>query len=792
MALVPPMEKLMEMGEKLGFEGPDLLKFVRDSEKAAREERVRERAHEKDLKDKDLEILAQKLKLADKSVSSDNANDENKRAARVPKLPYFDDKTDDIDSYLSRFEQFANLNKWPAESWATYLGAHLKGVALEAYTRMPSSKIDDYDEVKNTLLRRFDLTEDGFKRRFRTARPEANEAPQQYIARLRRYMERWLELASVEEDNYEQLKDFFIKDQFLYTCSPELAIFLKERPTNDLEDIAEKAEKFLDARRFSRPVKSESRLSSNTAVKTGDTYPGNGRNIARPQFDAMRQGNTRPKEKPRCYICNSESHRMRDCRYRVQANAMNQIEGQSDVSLSCARVRPTSIEAPSGKRSIETGSLLLELGTVNNQQVSVLRDTGCTSVVVKRDLVADDQLLSDSAVCRLIDGTLRRFPIACIHIETPYYTGEVRAICMNDPISDLIVGNIERQPVSSAPKEEVSNTVVETDGRRPAASCDSQVLETESNCETDTSVRPIVEESETETAAAVQTRAQTIREKQVAKPLTVPSAVEFLESREEFRQIQESETEFAVFWEKARENRNVELCNREAEFIVKDGILYRRFKNRLGYTILQLVLPRKFREKVMLLAHENILAGHMGVKKTYEKISAHFFWPGIGRSVKEWCQTCDQCQRTTPKGRNKKVELGRMPIIDVPFKRVSIDIIGKITPCSESKNQYILTLIDFATRYPEAVALKSIDSVTVAEALFTIFTRVGIPEEILSDNGSQLVGGLMEEVMRLLSIKHLVSTVYHPECNGLCENFNGTLKRMLKKVCMERPRDWDR
>ena len=797
----------MEMGEKLGLGGPDLLKFIRESESAAREERLKERGHEKELrdhesklKDKELEILEQKLKLADKPVPLKTASDEakdydlsavksDKSAVRVPKLPYFDDKTDDIDSYLSRFEQFANINKWPKSHWAIYLGAHLKGVALEAYTRMPSSKIDNFEEVKDTLLRRFDLTEEGFKRKFRSARPEASEAPQQYIARLRRYMERWLDLAEVEDGDFEQLKDFFIKDQFLHTCPPELAIYLKQKSTNDLDVLAEKAEKFLDARKFSRPVRNENRQNPNTVVKTVDAQHSDRSNNARPQFDSRRSGNTGPKEKPRCYICNSESHRMRDCNFRVQTHAMQQVRDLSEVSLSCARVRPTTMDTSTGNNIIETGSLNIEIGTVNGQQVSVLRDTGCTSVVVKRDLVADDQLLTDTAVCRLIDGTLRRFPIARVQIETPYYTGNVRAICMTDPISDLIVGNIERPPVSSPPENHVSNTV---DNGKQDAQYDSQVLKTEVSSEPATIEVMNNVEDEVDTAAAVQTRAQAEKEKQVAKPLKVPGAVEFQESHEEFRQIQERDPELAVFWEKARENKGAVLQKKEAEFIVKDGILYRRFKDRYGYTILQLVLPRKFREKVMLLAHENILAGHMGVKKTYEKISAHFFFPGIGRSVKEWCKTCDQCQRATPKGRNKKVELGQMPIIDVPFKRVSIDIIGKISPCTESKNQYILTLIDFATRFPEAVALPRIDTVTVAEALFTIFTRVGIPEEILSDNGSQLCGGLMEEVMRLLSIKHLVSTVYHPECNGLCENFNGTLKRMLKKVCMERPRDWDR
>lgn len=80
----------------------------------------------------------------------------------------------------------------------------------------------------------------------------------------------------------------------------------------------------------------------------------------------------------------------------------------------------------------------------------------------------------------------------------------------------------------------------------------------------------------------------------------------------------------------------------------------------------------------------------------------------------------------------------------------------------------------------------------MAEAIVQIYSRMGIPSEILTDRGSQFVSELMREVERLLSIKHMVSTPYHTQCNGLCEKFNSTLKQMLKKLCVEKPRDWDR
>ena len=66
-----------------------------------------------------------------------------------------------------------------------------------------------------------------------------------------------------------------------------------------------------------------------------------------------------------------------------------------------------------------------------------------------------------------------------------------------------------------------------------------------------------------------------------------------------------------------------------------------------------------------------------------------------------------------------------------------------------------------------------------------------MPKQVVHDQGTQFISDVMAEVSRLLSVQNLVSTPYHPQCNGLVERYNGTLKNMLK-VCAERPKDWDR
>ena len=191
------------------------------------------------------------------------------------------------------------------------------------------------------------------------------------------------------------------------------------------------------------------------------------------------------------------------------------------------------------------------------------------------------------------------------------------------------------------------------------------------------------------------------------------------------------------------------------------------------------------------LAHDSILGGHLATKKTYERVTSNFFWPGAYDDVSRYCQSCDICQRTIPKGRCGKTPLVAMPIIGEPFARVAIDLVGPL-PMSGRKRRWILTLVDCATRYPEAIPMKGIDTIECAEELVNIFSRIGIPQDILSDRGSQCVSDLMREISRLLSVRQLQTTPYHAQCNGLVERWNGTLRRMIQKMAAEKPSDWDR
>ena len=157
--------------------------------------------------------------------------------------------------------------------------------------------------------------------------------------------------------------------------------------------------------------------------------------------------------------------------------------------------------------------------------------------------------------------------------------------------------------------------------------------------------------------------------------------------------------------------------------------------------------------------------------------------------VQKMCRACPDCQRSV-RGLKPKAPLVPLPIIDIPFERIAMDIIGPL-PRTKAGNRYILTLMDYGFRYPEAITIRQTDSKTIAQALIGLFSRVVIPWEILTDFGANLTGKLMSDLCRLMNIKQLKTSPYNPQTDGMLERFHATLKAMIRKMVHKFNGHWD-
>ena len=115
---------------------------------------------------------------------------------------------------------------------------------------------------------------------------------------------------------------------------------------------------------------------------------------------------------------------------------------------------------------------------------------------------------------------------------------------------------------------------------------------------------------------------------------------------------------------------------------------------------------------VFQAAHYSPMAGHLGYDKTLNRIMARFYWPGIRAEVRRGCASCPECQLVNPPA-VPWTPLRPLPLVEAPFDRIGMDIIG---PLEHSAHGYrfVLVLIDYATRYPEAIPLRNISAKSCA------------------------------------------------------------------------------
>ena len=223
-----------------------------------------------------------------------------------------------------------------------------------------------------------------------------------------------------------------------------------------------------------------------------------------------------------------------------------------------------------------------------------------------------------------------------------------------------------------------------------------------------------------------------------------------------------------------------------SEFECKNDLLYHRTGKQEEE--LQLAVPTTQRKKLIRLAHTDPMAAHIGQKRTSEKLFRRYWWPVLCQDVKRFIQECVECQRAVPM-RKSKAPLRMMPVFSTPFNRLAADIVGPL-PLSERKNRYILTIMDCSTRNPEAVPPRRVDVASVADALLQFFCWFKLPKELLRDRGSNFTSTLMEETLERLGVKHVKSSPYHQETNGMIERWHGTLKTMLRKAGKGK-KEWD-
>ncbi|GBN95052.1 Retrovirus-related Pol polyprotein from transposon 17.6 [Araneus ventricosus] len=478
-------------------------------------------------------------------------------------------------------------------------------------------------------------------------------------------------------------------------------------------------------------------------------------------FSKKFETNADRRKKLQCFECGSYEHLRPQCpQIRAPKSEVNRIGRESDRSL----LDPYT-----------------KIGKINGYSMPILRDTGATVDVVCQKYVNRDRMTGEHVwVKHIFDDHMTCLPVAQIDVECDLGRVTTKAVVVEDKLDQgrYILGNqtadlLKQITESSKLNSEIVNAVVTRSKGRKLEN-DKGLLEEQINTE-------IYDEDilgDGENQAECMVNDEVLPKTDLSDPLKKLIEVD----SSNFIGEQQKSKELALLFELVKTKGN------QTNFDVKNGVLVRKKINKLGVEEYAIVVPETLREQIKTMCHEGT-SGHLGVLKTKDRLLRHFFWPNCYKDIEEFVKTCDPCQRVGKTTDKKKAPLVAVPIISEVFSKLNIDACGPL-PTSTQGNKFIITVMCLASKYPDAVPVPDITSKSVVNALLQIFSRMGFPREIQTDQGKSFMSILTVEFLEKFGIKIVRSSIYHPQSNPV-ERFHRSVKRILRVLCIEAAPDWE-
>ncbi|XP_049871194.1 uncharacterized protein K02A2.6-like [Pectinophora gossypiella] len=189
----------------------------------------------------------------------------------------------------------------------------------------------------------------------------------------------------------------------------------------------------------------------------------------------------------------------------------------------------------------------------------------------------------------------------------------------------------------------------------------------------------------------------------------------------------------------------------------------------------RLVVPENCKEKVLTLIHEP----HMGIVKSKSLARSYVWWAGVDEAVERMCRECAVCAAHADAPPRHAPRMWPWP--HRPWSRLHLDYLGPIA------GRTYLIVVDATTKWLEVFNVSSGTTTNgLIDRLCELFSRWGLPKQIVSDNGPQFTSKQFEDYTKANGIDHIFTAPYHPASNGLAENAVKTVKRAIKKAIYEK------
>ena len=217
----------------------------------------------------------------------------------------------------------------------------------------------------------------------------------------------------------------------------------------------------------------------------------------------------------------------------------------------------------------------------------------------------------------------------------------------------------------------------------------------------------------------------------------------------------------------------------------EEPVLYRHCVDQ----VIRRCVPEDEMYSILNHCHTLSCGGHFGGQRTAAKVlQSGFYWPSLFKDAHQFVSTCDKCQRMG--NISRKDEPPMHPILEVElFDLWGIDFMGPF-PASYN-NLYILLVVDYVSKWVEAIPTRTNDAKVVAQFLRSnIFSRFGTPRALITDNGTHFCNKVIDKVLQKYGVRHRTSLAYHPQSNGQAEVSNREIKYILEKTVNSSRKDW--
>ena len=205
----------------------------------------------------------------------------------------------------------------------------------------------------------------------------------------------------------------------------------------------------------------------------------------------------------------------------------------------------------------------------------------------------------------------------------------------------------------------------------------------------------------------------------------------------------------------------------------------------------QMLVPKALQSRCMSLFHLPRIAGHPGGTKMYTQMRRSFYWPHMAADISSYVAACPSCVKKSLRISRKTTRLQLFPP-NAPMEFVAMDILGPLTTSTKG-NRFLLVVTDRFTKLTRAYPLASTVAEVVAKVFFDgwVAAGYGIPNILLTDNGTQFVSKFFQTFCKILGVKQVFTSAYRPSTNGQTERFNRTVVEYMGAYVAEHQRDWD-